>query len=221
MVFMAVPADMKDNGEEWFVSQINQLTKARTEDEGLPKEFPEKPSAEFQKAMDEFVEEWDAETGFELKIQKPRRPVLREHEFKWFEPIVLNWVVRSHRTPEARLGGYSICFEADDAEQTAHFIFDVVLVSDEIDDDATDGSVLKKEHLTPLEINLARSISSATKVLNEMRYMESRETRMRHTSDSINTRVRYFSYASILILFGVTGIQVTYLKKYFKKKKIL
>ena len=38
---------------------------------------------------------------------------------------------------------------------------------------------------------------------------------------SINARVRYFSYVSVAVLLVVTYIQVTYLKRYFRKKKLL
>jgi len=44
---------------------------------------------------------------------------------------------------------------------------------------------------------------------------------MRKTSESINFRVRFFSYVSVIILGVVTYLQVTYLKRYFRKKKLL
>jgi hypothetical protein len=51
--------------------------------------------------------------------------------------------------------------------------------------------------------------------------MEKREARMRVTADSINSRVRWFGYLSVAVLLVVTYLQVTYLKQYFHKKKLM
>ena len=89
------------------------------------------------------------------------------------------------------------------------------------DENASEDPAFQGHHLEPLAQQLADSVRSAQTVINEMRYMERRESRMRHTADSINKRVRNFSYISILVLLVVTYLQVTYLKRYFRKKKLL
>jgi hypothetical protein len=93
----------------------------------------------------------------------------------------------------------------------------MVLVSENADDDV----VTTKEHLTPLEEQLGESIQAAQTILKEMRYMEKREARMRMTSESIFTKVSWFSVLSVVILLGVTFVQVRYLKNYFRKKKLM
>lgn len=75
--------------------------------------------------------------------------------------------------------------------------------------------------MDPLETSLDEIITKAEDILEEFKYMERRERRMRKTADSTNTRVRYFSYLSILVLLGVTLIQVLYLQSYFRKKKLM
>lgn len=104
-------------------------------------------------------------------------------------------------------------------------MFDIALISDKPYDteDGSDGKAQfsKDAHLTPLEMSLDESIRAATVVLREMDYMEQREARMRQTAESINTRVRWFSYLSVSILLSVTYIQVSYLKRYFHKKKLM
>jgi hypothetical protein len=118
-----------------------------------------------------------------------------------------------------------VCFDNTSAEEEVFIVFDVLLVSDEIEDDdeeEQDAKIdLKSKHLTPLEEQLKVSIGSAKAILNEMDYMEKREARMRRTADSINRNVRWFSYLSITILLTVSFLQVRYLKRYFRKKKIM
>jgi heme exporter protein D len=84
-----------------------------------------------------------------------------------------------------------------------------------------EAPVFEATHLTPLVAQLSQSITAANVVLREMESMQRREGRMRDTADSINARVRYFSYISVTVLLVVTYIQVTYLKRYFHKKKLL
>ena len=98
----------------------------------------------------------------------------------------------------------------------------MVLCSDLPSTDKPESSTFeKKQHLTPLEEALDKSINAANTVIREMKYMEKREARMRVTADSINSRVQYFSYLSVAVLLGVTYVQVTYLKRYFHKKKLM
>lgn len=227
MVFLAIPSSMQESGEEWFVNQINKMTKSRltTPHRVLPKKLLEPIPDSVKKEMKDFFEEEEEaeeDSGIKLNLQKPRRPSLKQVNMKWFEPIVLNHVVRTHDKRDHDFeGGYAICFENESEDFEGLVIFDVVLVSDEEEEEEDEATVLKREHLTPLEENLQESISAASSVLSEMRYMEKREARMRQTADSINSKVRFFSYVSVVILLGVTYVQVSYLKRYFRKKKLM
>jgi hypothetical protein len=129
-----------------------------------------------------------------------------------------------HQAPKADMPiSYRVCFLNGDAENQAQVILDVVLLSEEMIDDEDTSSLgfQKDKHLTPLEQSLQNSITAANTVLQEMKYMEQREQRMRITAENINTRVRWFSYLSVAVLLVVTYIQVTYLKRYFHKKKLM
>merc|ERR1712161_18926 len=123
-----------------------------------------------------------------------------------------------HWKPEN--GAFSICFENKNKDDATRIIYDHVVLS-EIETKLKKHHTLKKEHLTPLEYVLDDSLASAKSILDEMYYMEKREIRMKQTADHTNSRIKYFSYFSVSILLGVTWIQVTYLKSYFKKKKVL
>ena len=228
MVFMAMPSSLPSDVEEWYVDQVLTLTKKRNMADGgaLPRKFENQPPDDMLKELDKFVEGQGRNSKLQLRIQHPRNPrPVRQQELSWFTPAILNhvekfqsktnndWVTGSH------LDGYYVCFDNRSDQNLAHVIFDIVLVSDDIEEEV--GMGVNKRHLSPLEEELAASVSAATSIINEMRYLEKREARMRVTTESINKRIRYFSYLSVVVLLSVTFLQVTYLKGYFKKKKLM
>eukprot|EP00536_Pseudo-nitzschia_multiseries_P006026 jgi/Psemu1/239039/estExt_Genewise1.C_1240042 len=220
--------------EKHFLGQMHELTQRRTKNEALLRKFPVKPPADVQASMDDFLssggqKKGGMKSGCRLRLTNPKSTNEREMEIHWFTPLVVNHVRRAVRTdPKDResspLEGYSACFENDN-DDPVHIIVDSVMVSEgpEYDDDdaASEDPAFQGHHLNPLADLLGESISSAKTVINEMHYMERREARMRVTAESINSRVRFFSYISIGILFVVTYLQVAYLKRYFRKKKLL
>jgi len=220
MVFVALPNHVEDPLEDWFVSHVNDMT--RKGGENFMRDMPAMPP-EISKSVESSRNQ---RSGIYLKVQKERRPIIRNEMFRWYQPIVMSNVVASAKRQghgwEHPLGGYSICFEnTNDSE--ARVLLDVVLVSDRGEDSnkKKKREVISKEHLTPLEESFQDGITAAHQILNEMHYMERREQRMKKTADSTNARIRYFSYISVGALLGVTWMQVMYLRSYFKKKKLL
>lgn len=120
---------------------------------------------------------------------------------------------------ENNRGQFELCFNVR-GKNDVKILFDTVQVSEYLEK-LNKRHVLKKEHLTPLEEAFDEGIALAKSVLDEMHYMEKREIRMKQTTDGTNARIRYFSYLSIVILLAVTYVQISYLKNYFKKKKVL
>jgi hypothetical protein len=214
--------------EEYFVEQAYQLTKSRSESAMLPRKFPSNPPAELNKIMEEFLAEQDGErkSGCRIKIHNPNSNSMRNMESYYFAPVILNNIrkavrVRQEEWEAQPLEGYSICFNNEANEHVqVQMVMEVVMVSEHPSEDSEDES-FESAHLTPLAEELEESIEAAKSVLNEMHLMEKREGRMRITAESINSRVKYFSYISVGILLVVTYVQVTYLKRYFHKKKLM
>jgi len=247
MVFLALPSPTSDEEAEgetpkWitnynsleshFLGQMQELTKRRTQTSALLRKFPVKPSSEVQSSMDNFLESFDGtlSSGCQVKLSNPKSTTTRNMETYWFTPLVINHVRKAIRTrknerEKSPLEGYQACFINNNEDFTVHIVVDSVMVSEgpDYDDDenASEDASFQGHHLTPLAEQLGESFSAAQTVINEMNYMERREARMRKTADSINARVRYFSYISVGILLVVTYLQVTYLKRYFRKKKLL
>jgi len=242
MVFLVIPSPAFDQDEQaWqknynsleshFYGQMQEITKRRTKNEALVRKFPVKPPAEVQSSMDDFLRSFDGslKTGLTVTLTNPKSTNSRTMDTYWFTPLVVNHVRRAIRTQKkdresSPLEGYSACFH-NEFHEPIHVYVDSVMVGEgpEYDDDAdaSEDPAFQGHHLTPLAQQLDESVKSARTVIHEMQYMEKREARMRHTADSINDRVRYFSYISVAILLFVTYLQVTYLKRYFRKKKLL
>jgi hypothetical protein len=244
MVFLALPSMTYDEEspktptwvskfkelEAHFFRQMVEISKHRNK-ATLPKVFPSQPPDEVRAAMDSFIEYFEGETksGCTIQLSNPQSSVSRTLESYWFTPVVVNnvrKVIRSRREEReaSPLEGYKACFHNSNEDFPMHIVMDSVMTSEEygIGDDAlSEDESFQGSHLTPLAEQLQESLAAAKSVIKEMNYMERRESRMRLTTDSINARVRYFSYISVGVLLAVTYVQVTYLKRYFHKKKLL
>jgi hypothetical protein len=223
-----------DTMEIFYVDQIFKMTKAKAEYKILPKKLIDDPPDNVSKQMSDYIKGQGSNNSpvlVKITGTPSSNPNVYHHQYptKYFVPQVVNYV---GRTTDARarrqsrggpnLEGYGVCLSNPRRKKQVQVIFDVVLISEEILDDVEDtGEFQKEKHLTPLESSLDQSISAANAVLREMKYMEKREARMRKTAESINARVRWFSYLSVSVLLSVTYIQVTYLKRYFHKKKLM
>ena len=240
LIFMALPMGEETDDiaegklEGWLVQEAYQLTQAKAGG-NLPRELLNHPPDDVRAQMEKFINKRGDNTS-KVKIVislDGRNPASRTLPIKYFAPTVINQVRESHRKilsssgqeeteEEYDLSGYEVCFDnTGNEEEQVQIIMDIVLLTEDTEDDRNQPNFVKEKHLSPLEESLDQSIKAANTVLREMKYMTDREERMRVTADSINQRVQYFSIASVVILLAVTYIQVTYLKRYFKKKKLM
>jgi p24 family protein delta-1 len=244
MVFVAIPSSTYDETEGeipkfisnykemegHFFNQVLELSKTRKK-ATLAQRFPKDPPEDIKAAMDNFIEYFEGEikSGCQLKLSNPESSSTRTMDAFWYTPLVVNHVrkavrARQNEREASPLEGYSACLSNTNDDYPLRVIVDSVMMSEEFgvgDDALSEDEAFQGSHLTPLAEQLAESMAAAKSIIKEMNYMERRESRMRLTADSINARVRYFSYISVGVLLLVTYIQVTYLKRYFKKKKLL
>jgi hypothetical protein len=241
MVFAALPTSTDDTeakGAEWteksnkieeyFIEQTFQLSKLREDGTRLPRKYPNAAPEDVENIMKEFIDmnEGNNKSGCKVVLSNPKSRSSRTMESFYFTPMVVNHVRQTIRNREEAweappLEGYSICLDNKENDVQVQMIMEVIMVSDTSLLDDADKPAFDTAHLTPLTQQLGEGISAASSVLKEMKSMEKREKRMRTTADSINSRVRYFSYISVTILLAVTFAQVSYLKRYFHKKKLL
>ena len=214
-----------DKIEIWYVQQVFEMTKQKAANGVLPNRLPDSPPDNVAEAMKEFLQ-GAAGKASPIKVRMNVRSfdgkkAMTNYRTKFFTPLVINRVSKVGRKLDD-VEGAEICIQNMEEGESYHVIFDSILESEEVEKvEPKKPTFQKEEHLTPLEQSLEKSIQAARNVLKEMDYMENREKRMRVTSDSINTRVQWFSYLSIAILLVVTYVQVTYLRRYFHKKKLM
>lgn len=229
LVLLPIPDsdELEDDVVEiWYVEQVFKLTKQKTAAGVLLNRLPDTPPDKVAEITSEYLKEKIANQS-PIKVKMNVRSfegkkAMTNYRTKFFVPLVINRVSKVGRNLDD-VEGAEICIQNMEDGEDFHVIFDSILMSEKIEDldAAKKPTFQKEEHLTPLERSLDKSLEAARSVLREMDYMEKREKRMRVTSDSINTRVQYFSYLSVGILFVVTYIQVTYLRRYFHKKKLM
>jgi len=213
LVFLPLPEDVETELEDWFVTELSEMTRPT--------------SIQFLKDLSKIP----PHIGALLKNHKPRSKVsvhVEEEETKtlarnqaltYFRPTIIKDISKTGKGWDVTRGNYRICVNAKGSGDV-RVIFDSIKVS-EYQAKMERKHVVKKEHLTPLEKAFDDSSAMAKSILDEMHYMEKREIRMKKTADATNGRIKWFSYFSIVVLVGVTYFQMTHLKGYFRKKKIL
>lgn len=90
MVFIALPEDADDSVEDWFSAQLHEMT--RQGSDNFMKALPEISKEIHAKIKDE---EMNGRSNVYLKIQVPKRPVLRHQMFMWYAPVVVMNVVKA------------------------------------------------------------------------------------------------------------------------------
>jgi len=238
-VAVAIPSeDLADEKiEAWYAEEVFELTKKKEEHKVLPKSLLRETPSDISEKKSAFLQEYGDDAKLRITITgtptSDPTAIHQTYNAKYFQFNIVNYVQRSTKARMNRmqrkgepgnknLEGYGICLINSDDSKQVQIVFDLVLISEElVSDDENASGFQKDKHLTPLEESLEQSITAANTVLREMTYMEKREQRMRKTAESINARVRWFSYLSVSVLLAVTYIQVTYLKRYFHKKKLM
>ncbi|GMI24342.1 hypothetical protein TrCOL_g3984 [Triparma columacea] len=80
---------------------------------------------------------------------------------------------------------------------------------------------LSKMHISGLQKHLNMAQETARSIVQEFNYLKNREVRMHKTSESTNRRIIRFSCCSIMGLLGFSAVQLWWLRRWFKSKKLL
>ncbi len=214
LIFLPLPEDVEPEVEDWFVTEVVEL--ARPSSVQFLKDLTHMPQDIAQK-----VKKHKLRSKIIVNVEEEEsQTVAKNQALTYFRPSIIKHLSKSSTKGwNAHRGNYRFCLSARGAGDV-RIIFDTIRVS-EYSDKVERKNIVKKEHLTPLERALDESAALAKDVIDEMHYMEKREVRMKKTADGTNSRIRYFSYISMIVLLGTTYVQLRYMKGYFKKKKIL
>eukprot|EP00162_Nutomonas_longa_P009958 comp19607_c0_seq1/m.37500 comp19607_c0_seq1/g.37500 ORF comp19607_c0_seq1/g.37500 comp19607_c0_seq1/m.37500 type:complete len:220 (-) comp19607_c0_seq1:52-711(-) len=173
-----------------------------------------------------FKESWhpNGESTNAMKINvKVTDPTGVEKEYRQNVQESTRFTFKSERT-----GDYEVCFENKPAENASRYRDYVssmkvkVSIHMKVGVEAKDYSnIAKKEHLKPLEVELRKTLDTATSVTKMVEEMKAREEKMRDLNEETNSRVMWFSIMSIAILIALGIWQIYELKKFFIKKKLI
>lgn len=83
------------------------------------------------------------------------------------------------------------------------------------------ASVAQKEKLTELQLRIRQLLDQVDQITKEQNYQRYREERFRHTSESTNSRVLWWSIAQIFVLICMSCWQMRHLKSFFEAKKLV
>lgn len=75
--------------------------------------------------------------------------------------------------------------------------------------------------LKPVEVELKRLEDLSEVIVQDFARMRKNEEEMRDTNETTNARVLYFSIFSICCLLGLSTLQVFYLRRFFRAKKLI
>lgn len=116
-------------------------------------------------------------------------------------------------------GDYKACFTAVDATTAQNT---QIRLEWKTGAAATDWDVVaKKDHLSLMQTEALRLEALIQQIHEEMLTLRTLEEEMRNLNESTNARVARFSIGSLVICVGLAVWQMLYLRRFFRKKKVL
>ncbi|GHJ84266.1 hypothetical protein NliqN6_0668 [Naganishia liquefaciens] len=88
--------------------------------------------------------------------------------------------------------------------------------------DAMDyNAIANQESLSILEVEMRKLEGVVKEIVDELGYLQKRESRMRDTNESTNSRVQNFSLLTLFVLIGLGAWQILHLRSFFKRKYLI
>ena len=113
-------------------------------------------------------------------------------------------------------GNYQVCVNNRDSAQVT---FDFMIQTGV---EAKDYSnIITKKHLRPLEIQAQKVQDMVKQLRQELSYLVQNEENLKEQNNKIKSRVLIFGVISIIVMGASTYLQITYLKNFFRYKKII
>jgi len=118
-------------------------------------------------------------------------------------------------------GEYQMCFRSSSSSwsQSLRWKMELVIHTGVEAQDYDD--VAQREHLSQVEVGLRKLYDRASEIRQELDYQKTREAAFRDISESTNSRAVGWSVFQIVIVVGSAFWQMQYLKKFFRKRKLI
>eukprot|EP00700_Malawimonas_jakobiformis_P002605 EC724547.1.p1 GENE.EC724547.1~~EC724547.1.p1 ORF type:complete len:196 (+),score=43.89 EC724547.1:61-648(+) len=108
-------------------------------------------------------------------------------------------------------GIYRVCFSNKMSSVSAKMVSFFTTVGE-----VTSGEFAKAGDLTPLENSIVTLSEGLASVQAEQRYMRMRERVHRDTTESTNSRVKWWGITQAIILLGMALFQIYYIRSFFE-----
>jgi len=226
-VVVAIPGDSESENisetQDFYINKIVEL--GSNGGEAFGKDFGALPDDIETKIVETTVDENNrALTRVLFTSYREEGELLTTKVLDYYKPHLVNEVVglsmQKGYGDSPPLAGYRFCFKNPSGYVTT-LLFDIVHWNDEDDDDESSEPIIEKRHLTPLETSFKKSVDKASQIVDEMKYMERRSNKNMKQDEFYRSFVSKFSMLSVVVLIFTAWVQVMYLKRYFKKKKLL
>ena len=113
-------------------------------------------------------------------------------------------------------GNYQVCVTNKDMEELE---FDFLI---QTGIEAKDYSnIITKKHLKPIELQAQKVQDMVKQLRQELSYLVMNEENLKEQNQKIKSRVLIFGVISIVVMAVSTYLQITYLKSFFRYKKII
>ena len=83
------------------------------------------------------------------------------------------------------------------------------------------SNIVTKKHLKPVELQAQKVIDMVEQIRNDLGSLVVNEERLKDANTKIKTRVVIFGLISVAVMAASTYLQITYLKSFFRNKKII
>ena len=82
-------------------------------------------------------------------------------------------------------------------------------------------AIVTKKHLRPVELQAQKVLDNIQQLRNELSMLIVSEEGLKEENQKIKTRVVIFGIISVIVMMVSTYLQITYLKNFFRYKKII
>lgn len=83
------------------------------------------------------------------------------------------------------------------------------------------SNIITKKHLRPIEVQAQKVQDMVRQLRQELSYLVANEESLKEQNQKIKSRVLIFGVISVLVMGASTYLQISYLKNFFRYKKII
>ena len=83
------------------------------------------------------------------------------------------------------------------------------------------SNIITKKHLRPIEVQAQKVQDMVKQLRQELSYLVMNEESLKEQNQKIKSRVLIFGAISVIVMAASTYLQISYLKNFFRYKKII